>query len=183
VLAPLRTFGKPLADQIQPIAYAALINALNAFFPKGRRYFIQTRSLDGLRAETIEALVASARRITSPFSALSIHHFHGAASRVAASATAFAPRRDHLMVEIVAGWEPESAEAEQQHVRWAQGASRALAPYALPGGYISLLDVGEQERVPPAFGPNYGRLLDLKRAYDPEDVFRSTVGHITPTVS
>ncbi len=186
VLAPLRAFGKPLADQIQPVTYAALITALDALFPKGRRYFMQTRSLDGLRAETIEVLVESAQQLSSPFSAISVHHFHGAASRVAASETAFALRRDHLMVELVAGWELRSPEedrkGDQKHVLWAQGASRALAPYALQGGYINMLDVGEQERVPLAFGPNYERLLELKRTYDPDDVFQSTIGHITPVV-
>ncbi len=183
VLAPLRAFGQPLADQVQPIPYDALINALNAFFPKGRRYFIQTRSLDGLRAEVIEILVEGAQQFSSPFSAFSIHHFHGAASRVAASATAFAPRRDHLMVENVAGWEPQSPEEDQRHVLWAREVSRALAPYALNGGYISLLDMGEQDRILPAFGPNYERLRDLKRTYDPDDVFHSTIGHVAPTLS
>ncbi len=183
VLTPLRAFGKPLADQIQPVAYEALINAMNALVPKDRRYFIQTQSLDGLRAETIEVLVEYAQQFSSPFSAISLHHFHGAASRVAASETAFALRQDHLMVEIIAGWEPQSPEEDQRHVQWAQGGSRALAPYALNGGYVNLLDEGEQERVPLAFGPNYERLLDLKRAYDPDDVFHSTIGHITPTAS
>jgi FAD/FMN-containing dehydrogenase len=65
-------------------------------------------------------------------------------------------------------------------VQWAQAYSRALTPYAFKGGYVNLLDVGEQERVPLAFGPNYERLLDLKRAYDPDDVFHSTIGHVTP---
>jgi FAD/FMN-containing dehydrogenase len=88
------------------------------------------------------------------------------------------------MVEIVAQWEPQSPaeepEEDQKHMLWAQEASGALAPYALQGGYINLLDVGEQERVPLVFGANYERLLELKRMYDPDDVFRSTIGHITP---
>jgi FAD/FMN-containing dehydrogenase len=46
------------------------------------------------------------------------------------------------------------------------------------GGYINLLDLEEQERVPLAFGSNYKRLLDLKRKYDPDDVFRSTIEHL-----
>jgi FAD/FMN-containing dehydrogenase len=183
VLAPLRAFGKPLSDQVQPVGYAALITALDAFFPKGRRYFIQTRSLHRLCPEAMEVLVERAQQFSSPFSAFSLHHFHGAASRVAASETAFAPRQDHLMVEIVAGWEPQSPEADQKHMLWAQGTSRALAPYALEGGYVNLLDIGEQERVPRTFGPNYGRLLDLKRTYDPDDVFHSTIGHVSPTAT
>jgi FAD/FMN-containing dehydrogenase len=183
VLTPLRTVGKPLADQIQPVAYGALINALNALFPKGRHYFIQTQSLNALGAETIEVLVEQARQFSSPFSAISIHHFHGAASRVALSETAFGLRRDHLMVEIVAAWEPEPSEEDQRHVQWAQSSSRNLAPYALQGGYVGLLDEGGQKRVPLAFGLNYDRLRDLKQKYDPDDVFHSTIGHITPTVS
>ncbi len=183
VLAPLRATGKPLTDQIQPITYDALVHTIDALFPKGRHYSIQTRSLAGLRAETIEALVESAQRFSSPFSGISIHHFHGAASRVSASETAFAPRQDHLLVEIVAGWEPQSPEEDQRHVQWAQASSDALAPYALKGGYINLLDEGEQERVPLTFGPNYERLLELKRTYDLDDVFHSTIGHIIPTAS
>jgi hypothetical protein len=155
----------------------------DALVPKGRHYFIQTQSLDGLRAETIEVLVEHAQQFSSPFSAVALHHFHGAASRVPASETAFALRQDHLLAEIIAGWEPQSPEEDQKHVQWAQGYSRALAPYAFEGGYVNLLDVGEQERVPLAFGPNYERLLALKRAYDPDDVFNSTIGHITPAVS
>src|SRR5262249_25165815 len=102
VLAPLRSFGKPLTDQIQPVPYDALINTLNALFPKGRHYAIRTRSLDALRAEPIEVLVEHARQFSSPFSGVAIHHFHGAASRVPVSETAFAQRRDHFMAEIVA---------------------------------------------------------------------------------
>jgi len=45
------------------------------------------------------------------------------------------------------------------------------------------LDEGEQERVPLTFGPNYERLLELKRMYDPDDAFHSTVGHIIPAAS
>ncbi len=183
VLAPLRATGSPLTDQIQPITYDTLVHAMDALFPKGRHYAIQTRSLAGLRAETMEALVESAQRFSSPFSALAIHHFHGAASRVSASETAFAPRQDHLMVEIIAGWEPQSPEEDQRHVQWARASSEALAPYALKGGYINLLDEGEQERVPLTFGANYERLLELKRTYDPNDVFHSTIGHIPPRTS
>ena len=183
LLARLRATGSPLTDQIQPITYDALVHTIDALFPKGRHYSIQTRSLAGLRAETMEALVESAQRFSSPFSGISIHHFHGAASRVSASETAFAPRQDHLMVEIVAGWEPQSPAEDQRHVQWAKALSEALAPYALKGGYINLLDEGEQERVPLTFGPNYERLFELKRVYDPYDVFRSTTGHIPSVAS
>lgn len=94
------------------------------------------------------------------------------------SETAFALRQDHLVVELIAAWEPRSPNDEQQHLQWAQHILYALAPYAFKGGYISLLD--EQERVRLAFGSNYEQLLDLKRTHDPNDVLHSTIGHLAP---
>lgn len=86
------------------------------------------------------------------------------------------------MVEAIPAWEPQSDDEAQRHIEWAQNVSQALAPHAFKGGYINVLDENEQERVPLAFGSNYERLLDLKRKYDPEDVFRSTIGHLAPSL-
>jgi len=178
VIAPLHTFGKPLVNQVQPVTYNALIRGQDAFSPKGRHYYGQTQSLKGLQTETIEVLIEQGLPLPSPFSLIALQHFHGAASRVGASETAFALRQDHLMVQMVAAREPQSSDEEQRYIQWTQNLSQALAPYAFKGGYINLLDENEQERVPLAFGSNYQRLLDLKRKYDPDDVFRSTIGHL-----
>ncbi|MBD2247378.1 FAD-binding oxidoreductase [Nostoc sp. FACHB-888] len=180
VLAPLRTFGSPLVDRVQPITYNALIHELDAIAPKGRHYYIQTQSLSGLQAETIEVLIEQGLPFSSSFSLIELHNFHGAASRVGVSETAFALRQDHLMVQAIAAWEPQSPDDEQRHIQWAQNISQVLAPYAFKWGYINALDEQEQERVRLAFGSNYERLLDLKRTYDPDDVFRSTIGHVEP---
>jgi FAD binding domain/Berberine and berberine like len=178
-IAPLRTFGEPLVDGVQPVTYNALIHGLDATAPKGRHYYIQTRSLKGLQAETIEVLLEQGLPLSSPFSMIGLDNFHGAASRVAVSETAFALRQDHLMVRMVASWEPQSSD-ERRQIEWAQNLSHALAPYAFKEGYINFLDEEEQQRVPLAFGSNYERLLDLKRTYDPDDVFSSTIGHLVP---
>ncbi|AGY59658.1 FAD-binding oxidoreductase [Gloeobacter kilaueensis] len=178
-IAPLRTFGTLLVDQVQPVTYNAVIHAQDAIAPQGRHYYLQTQSLKGFQTEAIEVLIEQGLPLPSPFSKILIHNFHGAASRVGATETAFALRQDHSMVELIAAWEPQSPSEEQQHIQWAKNVSQALAPYALKGGYINALDEQEQERVPLAFGSNYERLVELKRTYDPNDVFRSTIGHIT----
>jgi FAD/FMN-containing dehydrogenase len=177
-IAPLRSFGDLLVDQVRPSTYSAMIHEHDAIAPEGRHYYTQTQSLQGLQTETIEVLIEQGLPLSSPFSMISLHDFHGAASRVSTSETAFALRQDHLMVQMLAAWEPQSPDDEQRHIQWAQNISDALAPYAFQGGNINFLDEQEQERVPLAFGSNYERLLDLKRKYDPDDVFRSTIGHL-----
>ncbi len=54
-------------------------------------------------AATLTAAAASA---TSPLSMIAVLHFRGAAARVPAEDTAFTLRRDHLLIEIVAAWQP-----------------------------------------------------------------------------
>ncbi|NJP12043.1 MAG: FAD-dependent oxidoreductase [Cyanobacteria bacterium CRU_2_1] len=178
VIAPLRTFGTVLVDQVRSVTHNEFIHQLDANAPKGRHYHAKTQSIKGFQPEIIDILIEQGLPFSSPFSFIALHHFHGAASRVGASDTAFALRQDHLMVELIAAWEPQ--DDEQRHLQWAQNISQALAPYALKGGYISLMDQAEQERVRLAFGSNYERLLDLKQKYDPDDVFRSTIGHLAP---
>jgi FAD/FMN-containing dehydrogenase len=177
-IAPLRTFGNLAFEQVQPVTYNDLIYELDAFTPAGRHYYLQTQSLPNLQTEAIEVLIEQGLPLPSPFSTINIHHFHGAASRVGVSKTAFALRQDHLMVELIAAWEPQSPDEEQRHIQWAQNISQALAPYAFKGGYINILAREEQDRVRLAFGSNYDRLLELKRRYDPDDVFSSTIGHL-----
>jgi FAD/FMN-containing dehydrogenase len=178
-IAPLRTFGTLLVDRVQPVSYNALIHQADATAPKGRHYYAQTQSLNGLQTETIEVPIEQGLPFSSPFSVIEIVDFHGAASRVGTSETAFALRQDHLLVNILTAWEPQSPDEAQRHIQWAQNLSQALAPYAaFKGGYINLLDREEQERVRLTFGSNYERLLDLKRKYDPDDVFHSTIGHL-----
>lgn len=168
-IAPLRTFDNLLVDQVQPVTYNALIHVIDVLAPKGRHYYIQTRLLKGLQTETIDVLIEQGLPLSSPFSLIELHNFHRAASRVGVSETAFALRQDHLVVELIAAWEPQSPDEEQRHLQWSRNISQALAPYAFKGGYINVMDEQEQERVPLAL-PNYKRLLDLKRKYDLDDV-------------
>ena len=133
-IAPLRNFGILLADQVQPVAYNELIHQIDALAPRGRHYYVQTQSLKGLQTETVEVLIEQGLPLSSPFSLIELHHFHGAASRVGVSDTAFALRQDHLTVQAIAGWEPQSEDEDQRHVQWAQHISDALAPYAFKGG-------------------------------------------------
>ncbi len=146
----------------------------------GRHYSITTRWIPGMTDDIAAVLTSAASSATSPWSLISVHHFHGAATRVPADDTAFTMRRGHLLVEIVAAWEPSPGGGPAAHRSWASDLSGALAPRALPGGYPNLLGPDEPDRVLLAYGPNAPRLQYLKQRYDPDGVFSTATGTLSP---
>jgi FAD/FMN-containing dehydrogenase len=47
-----------------------------------------------------------------------------------------------------------------------------MVPSLTDGVYVNFLGSEGDERVRAAFGDNYDRLVEVKRRYDPENVFR-----------
>jgi FAD/FMN-containing dehydrogenase len=176
LIARLRALGDPVMARVGAMAYEDALGMFDAQVVVGRSWLMRTRSISELTAEVTAVLSDAARKMTSPMSAIVAHHFHGAAARVPTTATAFAARRDHRMLEILAGWEDSASENGIDHVRWANSLSEKLAPASLPGGYPNLLGPDEEQRVQLAYGPNVDRLRELKLRYDPDGVFASAIG-------
>jgi hypothetical protein len=183
VVAPLSRLGTPLVDGVAPMPYPDMLRMFEAGMADDNRYALGTRWLPELTDDAIAALVAGAATRSSPFSLLALHHFHGAATRVAPDATAFALRRNHLLAEVIAAWPPgpsgqDPAITAGPHLEWVREVCDALAPGALPGGYPNILGPEDATRVKLGYGANAERLLVLKRRYDPDGVF-SAIGAIT----
>src|SRR6516164_539906 len=175
-IAALQRLGTPVMTQVAPMPYSGVLGMFDASVVNGRHYALATRWLPALTDDAIAVLAAAASTATSPLSAIAVHHFHGAAARVPAPDTAFALRRDHLLVEILAAWEPSPHDDGAAHRAWAQALSGQLAPFSLPGGYANLLGPAEPGRTLLAYGANAPRLRDLKHRYDPDGVFSTATG-------
>jgi len=179
LLAPLRQFGPPLVDTIQPMAYPDFLALLDPIAPNGRNYYEPAYSVQQFSDAALDTLITWAGRMTSPFSAVLIHHIHGAATRVAPGATAFALRQPHYIVIHDAAWEEGPTET---HVAWARASFAAMQPYSMTGVYVNFI-VGEQtEAVHDSYGANYDRLAALKCRYDPTNFFRANQ-NIQPTLN
>jgi FAD/FMN-containing dehydrogenase len=175
-LDALTHLGKPVVAEINAMPYVSALEIFESHVVNGRHYALRTRSITEIDEDAISLLVRGARNATSAFSAIAVHHFHGAASRVPVEQTAFALRRDHFAVEIIAAWEPSDIDDGRAHVRWAESISAELAAFALPGGYPNILGPGESDRVRLAYGPNADRLRQIKRRFDPDGVFTHATG-------
>jgi len=169
VIESLRSLGTPLMANVAPTSYAELLSQFDAHVVAGRHYGVRTRNVSRLAPEIIAALDEAGRRHTSRFSAIAVHHFHGAATRVPLGSTAFGIRTPHRMIEIVAAWAPDDDQAA--HVMWADRVAADLAPHALAGGYANMLGPRDHEQIANAYGSNAARLCAAKKHFDPDGVF------------
>jgi len=175
-LAPFFRLGTLLASTGGGMSYGASLSAFDMFIVNGRRTFMETCWLPAIDSNSIDVLIETMATAVSLGCAIVTHEFRGAASRVAAEATAFGLRRDHVLVEILAALANGSDSlAEQQHQQWARATLQSFDATALPGGYPNLLVAGDPDRVTKSYGPNVSRLLEAKLHYDPDNVFRSAI--------
>lgn len=169
-IAPIRALDNPLLDVVGPMPYTAVNEMLDAGFPKGALNYWKSNFLRELTDEAIDAMVQQFTVCPSPMSAVLLEHFHGAASRVAPSATAFPHRTDGFNYLVVSQW-TDSAESAA-NIAWARASYAALEPAMGTDRYVNYL--GEDEGEDPAadaYGPNYARLRQVKSVYDPANIF------------
>jgi len=171
-LQPVKAYGPPILDALGPIPYTALQSMLDAGFQPGSQVYWKAAFLRDLSSEARDVLARHGRALPSPQCSIVIEHMHGAVKRVPADATAFSARDADFNVAIIAIWQ-DPADAER-HIRWARAVFEDLQPFGTGGVYVNYLGVGDDEsRVRDAYGANYDRLAQVKRRYDPDNLFRA----------
>jgi FAD/FMN-containing dehydrogenase len=167
---PLKQFGPPVMDAIGPMPYAQLNGMLDGGFPKGALNYWKSSFLARLSDDAIDTLIDCFARCPTPMGALLLEHFHGAATRVGVSDTAFPHRADGHNLLVLSEWiEPAKTEA---CIAWARKTYAAMEGFMAPGRYVNYLGDDETgDPVAAAYGPNYRRLQELKAKYDPGNFF------------
>jgi FAD/FMN-containing dehydrogenase len=144
---------------------------LDGGFPAGALNYWRSSFVRELEDGFIDAAVEAYAATPSPMSAILLEHFHGAVTRIPVEAAAV-PHREPGFNLLVAGvWTEPSANDE--NIAWVRGTHDALRPYLAERRWLNYLgddDAGDAVRA--AYGPNYDRLVEVKRRYDPENVFR-----------
>jgi FAD/FMN-containing dehydrogenase len=170
VLRPLRRFGPPVADLIAPMPYTALQSASDAAYPNGRQNYWKSHYIDELTDGAIARIVEHAPRMASPLSSFYLQHLGGAIGRAGADTAAFGHRDAVFDFAILTVWQDPAEDAG--HITWARDFFAAMQPYAT-GVYVNNLGTEGADRVRAAYAPaSYERLVALKEAYDPSNVFR-----------
>ena len=172
VVRPLKEFGNPIADLLEPKPYLALQSMFDPFVTHGWHRYWKSVELPPLTDDAIETLVEHASAQTSPKSYCVVFQLGGAVNRVGAGETAYSQRDAVHNVNINAVWTEDDPEPER-HIAWACDFFDAMQPHASGRVYLNFLGDEGTERVRAAYGAEtYRRLAELKRTYDPTNLFR-----------
>jgi FAD/FMN-containing dehydrogenase len=171
VFAPVREFGPPILDGLQPMTIAQLNSAFDAMYEPGLQWYWKADFVDELTDEAIARHVEHGARLPTWRSTMHLYPVDGAVHRVAPDGTAFAFRRSRW-AQVIVGVDDDPAKAGELR-DWARGYHDALHPYGAGGAYVNFLMHDEgADRVRATYGPNHERLREVKRRYDPQNLFR-----------
>ena len=169
-LLPLRRIGTPVDGDIGPMEYRALQRHSDAGFPSQQQHYWKSSFAKNLPDEAIEVMIEFVEQMPSAASGVGLQQLHGAAAHVPADATAFPHRDEHHDFLILSQW-PDPADSAR-NIDWTRRLFEAMTPFLEGAVYVNNLGEGEQ-CVREAYGANYERLVAVKTAYDPTNLFRT----------
>ena len=170
-LAPLRAFGPPLIDTIEAKPYLEAQHLNDQAQAWGHRFYMKSAFVPALPDEVVTAAVDQVSRLEGGIDGtVSIWTWGGAIADVGEGSTAFTGRDAAFWVSAEVTWEEPALDETSQELGRAFVAD--VAPYAVAGRYVN--DVAEPgEDVRAIYGDaKQDRLVALKRAWDPDNVFR-----------
>lgn len=175
IMEPLRHFGSSLAELVAPLPFRMLQKAFDWAYPLDGtvRSYWKSFYANEMSDRLIEGIVEAAKNRNSSYSLINIPHFGRVVRNVPSDATAFSTRSAPFMVSLDGNWLDDSD--AQSTIAWVRGTWDALQPYSTGGVYLNF--VGAEDRdadalTRAAYGPNYDRLVAVKRNYDPSNMFR-----------
>ena len=172
---PLRQFGSPAADMIQRMPYPVMNTGVDWLSPAGALSYWKSAFFSTLSDAAVELLTRAFERAPSELCALVVEDFHGAVTRVASTATAYPHREPGYNLFLISQW-TDPAQTDTG-IAWARETFDALSPYMADRSYTNYLSADDYDRVRQAYGPNYERLVELKRRYDPGQPLPAQLQH------
>src|SRR4051794_24804396 len=169
-LAPIRNAAPVVAEHVGPMPYPALNSAFDALVPAGLQHYWKANFVKELTDDAIAAHLEHGPKVPAVNSTVHIYPINGAAHRVGADETAFA-YRDANFATVIAGMWPNPADNEA-NTAWVRGFYDATVPFSEEGGYVNFMSDDDQERIKTNYKGNYDRLVEVKRKYDPDNLFR-----------
>jgi FAD/FMN-containing dehydrogenase len=169
MLKPLHDVAPVVAEHVGEMPYPALNSAFDALVPPGLQHYWKANFVTELNDAMVDAHLEHGPNVPVVNSTVHIYPINGACHRVASDATAFA-YRDANFANVIAGMWPDPSQNEA-NTRWVRDYYDATAPLSEEGGYINFMAGDDQDRIKANYRGNYDRLVQVKRTYDPDNLF------------
>jgi FAD/FMN-containing dehydrogenase len=168
-LKPFHDVAPVVAEHVGPMPYPALNGAFDGLVPPGLQHYWKASFVKELTDDAIAAHGVHGPEVPVVNSTVHIYPIDGAVHRVGAADTAFA-YRDANFATVIAGMWPDPAQNEA-NIAWVRNYYDATAPHSEEGGYVNFMAEDDQARIKSNYKGNYERLVDVKRTYDPGNLF------------
>ena len=169
LIGPLRGFGDLHGEHLGVQPYTAWQQAFDPLLAPGARNYWKSHNFTELSDGALQSMIEFAGRLPSPQCEIFVGLIAGAANRVAPDAMAYGHRDARFVMNVHGRWDDRAQDAPC--IAWAREFFKASAPYASAGAYVNFMTDDERDRIAAAYGPNYNRLVQIKKKYDPENVF------------
>jgi len=170
LVRPLKEISPPTFDGTGPVPFPMLQTAFDPVAPPGLHNYWKADFVTGLSDDLISAHIVFGPGAPNMYSGMHVYPVSGAAQRVGRSDTAWS-YRDANFVHVIFGID-EDPSAMPEHTAWVRDYWDALHPYSAGGAYVNFMGDEGDERIAASYRDNYPRLAQIKRKYDPNNLFR-----------
>jgi FAD/FMN-containing dehydrogenase len=168
--AAVGEFGSPLLVGMQRMPFPMLQSAFDALLPAGLQWHWKADVYEQITDDALTVHKRYGETIPTPLSTMHLYPISGAAARVRADSTAFS-FRDGGWIGVIAGIDADAASLPVMS-SWANSYWRELHAGSSGGTYVNMIMDEGRDRVRAAYRGNYERLAQIKRRYDPDNIFR-----------
>jgi FAD/FMN-containing dehydrogenase len=169
LIEPVLRFGTPHGEHIGAQPYTQWQKAFDPLLTPGARNYWKSHNFTELSDGALNSMIEFAGKLPSPQCEIFIGLIAGAANRIPADAMAYRHRDAKFVLNVHGRWDKRAD--DERCIAWARAFFQASAPYASGGAYVNFMTEEEGDRVAAAYGANYDRLAEIKKQYDPDNLF------------
>ena len=171
IVDSIKAVAPVVAEHVGPMPYPAINSAFDGLVPAGLQHYWKANFVRELSDAAIDAHLEHGPKVPAVNSTVHIYPINGAAHRFGPEDAAFGHREANF-APVIAGMWPDPADNEA-NIGWVKDYYAATAPLSEEGAYVNFAASDDQDRVQANYGVNYGRLVEVKRRYDPDNLFRN----------
>ena len=170
LIEKMRGFGDPVGEHIGRMPYVNWQQAFDPLLTPGARNYWKSHNFVDLKDGAIDLMIEYSGKLPSSQCEIFIAYLEGKSNNVSANAMAYPSRDLKYILNVHGRW--DDAKQDKECINWAREFFDATSKFASSGAYVNFMTEEEKERVAKAYGPNYDRLVQIKKKYDPDNLLR-----------